>query len=662
MLFRKLNRFFILLCVFSFLYVLIFPPLSLATTAVNSQPSLAEVSDRLTYWANQYNIPPILLKAIAWQESNWRQVDASGKPLISSNGNGIGIMQISGSDYALHNLSQEEYRNKLMNDFDFNISEGARILSQKWRIAPKIGDGDRNKLENWYLAVWAYNGWDNKNNPYYAKTHGTIPYQDKVMSLVNQKYNSTISLTSPVTLPDSSLFPQAPLDQSFAPATWAPSFLSNWKTPEPFHTGDLEINTDRLLTTGGTTIEQANGLYWDNQDPNQALYALSFYVTGYNSTIGNSNINTQFKGKLEKTSTTIYSYAMSKLLSPKNTLDLYSAKKLLTSIIQLPGISTDLRQKAEIGLSQINTKITKRLSGLTREDTAIAIAKEGWPQGSDTVVLVNSSDQSWADSVAAVPLAVQKSAPVLLTQAAFLPANVLDEIKDLHPRNIILLGGTGVISAQIEQKLKASYQVTRLGGQDRYSTAIQVAQEVGLSSGAVLVNGYAAPDAISVASLAGNAGQPIIYTDSNALPKVTSDFIKNNSLKQLNIVGGTAVIPNAILPKTTNNTRYGGFDRFDTMLQLLKGYNPPINNIFFAYGAGDSFADGLAGGPLVSHLGGILLYADHKSLDSKVITFLKQIRGYAMLDKKGGQIYEFGGSAILNIDDALNSALIIVQN
>ncbi|MHB1651304.1 MAG: cell wall-binding repeat-containing protein [Desulfitobacteriaceae bacterium] len=660
---KKTKRFYVILLFL--LITTVFPNQSSASTSTtptssttSSQPTLNEISNRLNYWANQYNIPPAILKAIAWQESGWRQFDSSGNPLLSLNGVGIGIMQVSDSDFALYNLSKSDYHDKLMNDYDFNLSEGARILSQKWRIMPKMGDADRNKLENWYLAVWAYNGWSNKNNPAYAKAHGLIPYQDIIMALVGRKYNSAIVFTSPVTIPDPSLFPQAPLDQSFALATYAPSFLSTWNTPMPYHFGDLLVVPNLLLSAGGTTFEQANGDYWLNTtNGSMALNALGFYVTGYNSTSG--SIKQQFAAKLETTGQTVYASAVTKLNNQNANLDLYSIKKSLWSIIQLPGISINLRQNAQTALSQVTLKVSKRLAGLTREDTAIAIAKEGWPQGTDTVVLVNSSDQSWADSVVAVPLAVRNNAPILLTPASSLPPQVLAELQNLHPQKIVLVGGSGVISTAIEQALKTSYQVTRYGGSDRYSTAVQVAQVVGIPSdgSAALVNGYAAPDAITVASLAGKAGQPILYTEANRLPKATDDFVKTHSLKALIIVGGTGVVPDGVLPKTTVNTRYGGVDRFATMLQVLRGYNPPIKNIFFAYGAGDSFADGLAGGPLVTRLGGILLYADHTAMDPKVATYLTQIRGYAMLDKSGGQIYEFGGLGALSIDDALNAAL-----
>ena len=58
---------------------------------------------------------------------------------------------------------------RLKTDIDYNIAVGADILVTKWGYAPSvfpvIGDGDPRCYENWFFAVWAYNGWK-RDNPY----------------------------------------------------------------------------------------------------------------------------------------------------------------------------------------------------------------------------------------------------------------------------------------------------------------------------------------------------------------------------------------------------------------------------------------------------------------------------------------------------------------
>ena len=130
-----------------------------AGTYVN--PSPLEIRTKLHDAAVVRNIPPKLLYGIAYQESTWRQFTAGGDPLISADG-GIGIMQVTtipvGVDAEL-----------LKTDIDYNIAVGANILVEKWGYAPTvipvIGAGDPRCYENWFYAVWAYNGWV-PGNPY----------------------------------------------------------------------------------------------------------------------------------------------------------------------------------------------------------------------------------------------------------------------------------------------------------------------------------------------------------------------------------------------------------------------------------------------------------------------------------------------------------------
>ena len=124
-------------------------------------PSPAQIRAKLSAAAVDRLIPPRILYAVAYQESTWRQFDANGDPLISRDG-GIGIMQVTtipdGIDVA-----------RLKTDIDYNIAVGADILLTKWGYAPSvfpvIGAGDTRCYEDWFFAVWAYNGLT-ANNPY----------------------------------------------------------------------------------------------------------------------------------------------------------------------------------------------------------------------------------------------------------------------------------------------------------------------------------------------------------------------------------------------------------------------------------------------------------------------------------------------------------------
>ncbi len=145
-----------------------------------TNPSNADIRTMLVAAGKAHHIPPMILFAIAYQESGWRQFDASGNPVTNPNDGGIGIMQITGATAAPFNAS------RLANEIAYNIDAGATVLEGKWAGTPVIGDGNgmvgREKLENWYYAVWAYNSWGWVNNPNWTGQPKTNvpPYQELV--------------------------------------------------------------------------------------------------------------------------------------------------------------------------------------------------------------------------------------------------------------------------------------------------------------------------------------------------------------------------------------------------------------------------------------------------------------------------------------------------
>ena len=206
-----------LLLVAALLCSLVPHPARAAVTGVN--PPDTAIRAKLRDAALRYNVPSVILMAIAYQESGWRQFDASGNPVVGYNDSSqdVGIMQI--------NTSGRSDVDRLMSDIDYNIDVGARMLDSKWKLAPGIGDRDRNVLENWYFAIWAYNGLSSTNNP---NTPGGRHYQDRILTVMARTVLGSDGqpLWTPVavTPPDPAIITDPP--------TWIP-------TPQPVHYGDL---------------------------------------------------------------------------------------------------------------------------------------------------------------------------------------------------------------------------------------------------------------------------------------------------------------------------------------------------------------------------------------------------------------------------------------
>lgn len=219
-----------------------------APVASTPLPTSSQISDALELAAEnalppQYpgldsiaTIPAVLLKAVAWEESNWRQFTASGRPLVSGDG-GYGVMQIT--DGMGGTAIKKSVQSRLAHDYLFNIASGARILSTKYRTTPRIGNGDPTVLEHWYYAVWAYNAWgwqNNPNNPRFNR-RGTpvsnpagFPYQERVFYLIAHPPlaadGQPLWQAVPVGLPDARLLTGHRVGPLPEPAAWHVDTLS----------------------------------------------------------------------------------------------------------------------------------------------------------------------------------------------------------------------------------------------------------------------------------------------------------------------------------------------------------------------------------------------------------------------------------------------------
>ncbi|MDC3415971.1 S-layer homology domain-containing protein [Aquibacillus salsiterrae] len=144
-----------------------------AASSESSNLSIEEIKEQITTIALKYDIPPEIMKAIAFVETGYSQFKSDGSPNVSDDG-GIGIMQVTPTDIDLP-VDEE----KLKTDMVYNIEVAAQVLNRKWELSylPEINDRDRSVLENWYFAVMAYNGLSKTNDP---NLNPTTAYQERV--------------------------------------------------------------------------------------------------------------------------------------------------------------------------------------------------------------------------------------------------------------------------------------------------------------------------------------------------------------------------------------------------------------------------------------------------------------------------------------------------
>ncbi|MGD6794414.1 cell wall-binding repeat-containing protein [Metabacillus indicus] len=218
-------------------------------------------------------------------------------------------------------------------------------------------------------------------------------------------------------------------------------------------------------------------------------------------------------------------------------------------------------------VSAAETAPTYRYAGENRFDTSVALADE-WVESD---VAVFATGRNYPDALSATPLAVKHDAPLLLTDTKAVPSKVLTKLKDLGVTKVYLIGGTGVISADVETQLKNNgvKTIVRIAGNDRYETSVKVAKEVGVDGGIVVASGENYPDALSIAPVAGIIGAPILLTRSADLPGVVKTYVKTAGADFSIVAGGSSVVSAKATETLPDMVRLGGSNRYSTNTQIV---------------------------------------------------------------------------------------------
>ena len=139
-----------------------------------------------------------------------------------------------------------------------------------------------------------------------------------------------------------------------------------------------------------------------------------------------------------------------------------------TTIVILGGEAV-INAEVETALQAFGS--TTLLAGSNRYETAVAISQYGFPDDGSANTVVIASGTGFADALAGGPAAAALNGTLLLTEATRLPQAVRDEIIRLAPSEIIVLGGTSVVSSSVLNELNALAPTTRIFGSDRYTTS-----------------------------------------------------------------------------------------------------------------------------------------------------------------------------------------------
>ena len=255
-----------------------------------------------------------------------------------------------------------------------------------------------------------------------------------------------------------------------------------------------------------------------------------------------------------------------------------------------------------------------RLSGKTRYETgykvADALKAELGVDKFDAVVV--ATGKNFADALAGSYLAVQKNAPILLTNGND------DNVAQLHDyitANVVaggkvyILGGTGAVPASVEAI--TGYDVVRLSGKSRYETNLAILEEAGIEGDELIVaTGKAFADSLSASA----AKLPILLVKPG---EALSDGAKviAEGMNNIYIIGGEGAVSADIAAELAaygEVVRVSGKTRYETSIAVADTFFADVEEAVVA--SGKNFPDGLCGGPLAAAMNApLILTADGKT-------------------------------------------------
>ena len=274
----------------------------------------------------------------------------------------------------------------------------------------------------------------------------------------------------------------------------------------------------------------------------------------------------------------------------------------------------------------------RRLAGGDRYATAAAISRSRFGGGASTVFIATGG--SFPDALAGSPAAAKANGPILLTARDSLPAATATELNRLNPSKIVVLGGSGSVSAGVARQLGGyAASVVRWAGADRFATAAAISRSTFAPGVAAvyIATGSTFPDALSGGAVAGRNGGPILLVKQDALPSATATELARLKPGKIVILGGTGAVngpvAEAVRRYTTSGTvtRLAGADRYGTSVVVSRASYGSAGSDAAFVATGGNFPDGLAGGPVAALLPGPLLLVSKTALPGSVANELERL-------------------------------------
>ncbi|MGA9290539.1 MAG: cell wall-binding repeat-containing protein, partial [Anaerobacillus sp.] len=231
-----------------------------------------------------------------------------------------------------------------------------------------------------------------------------------------------------------------------------------------------------------------------------------------------------------------YKYDAPILLTKKNTMNddiQKDIKRLGASKAIILGGTEAVSSYVNYQLKGLGLKV-ERISGEDRFETAANIAArlDGNPEKA-----IVANGLSFPDALAIAPYAAKNGFPILLTDKDELPKDTKRVLQDFNES--IVVGGTAVVTDKLLDQLP---NAKRVGGENRFETAANVALLNESTNAAFVSTGMDFADALSGSVLAAKRDAVSLLVKQEEVPTSTEKAYDELGINQLYLLGGTSAV------------------------------------------------------------------------------------------------------------------------
>lgn len=301
------------------------------------------------------------------------------------------------------------------------------------------------------------------------------------------------------------------------------------------------------------------------------------------------------------------------------------------------------------------------LYGSDRYQTSVKVSQEGWPNGSENLVIVNSNDTMVG--LVATPFASLNKAPILITSANSLNSSVSNEIKRLKPKKVYIIGDRTVISKSVADTVKniTGASIERIFGKypGELSAAVanRIASVKNVNTAYVVSATNGVADALSISSKAGETQNPVIVVDKTYINQDAYKFL-NDKISTAYYIGGESSISSALIKKISAivgnagaGNRISGNDRHATNVNVINRFYKDANlpGIVITKSDNKGLIDTVSAGPFAAKVNAPIMITNKTSLTSTNKIFLDS--------RKTSTIFQIGGGISGTVTNAIKAKL-----